>query len=227
MAMNSQRDIKKPPPLNQIHHSKINQRQDSNISSDSYSMMSSPGYNSKTMEAPLLQHAARMTKSKNLHGQNNSFVMSNFSKSIYRGGEDDSKRQESSISSESISQTSSSSGFNSKPMDTPLLAHALKLQSCESISCFYDGIIFAIVKLDLDLISDLSPQLDKPPFRSSQPDEVIKDSDVNNSSQSAAIIKSSSTPASLQTIVRFSNGSNMSLQHKVSSVEIGIFSYLH
>lgn len=31
------------------------------------------------------------------------------------------------------------------------------------------------------------------------------------------IIKSASTPASLQTIVRFQNGSNMSLQHKVSN----------
>lgn len=30
------------------------------------------------------------------------------------------------------------------------------------------------------------------------------------------ITKSASTPASLQTIVRFQNGSNMSLQHKVS-----------
>lgn len=134
--MNNQRDTKKPPPLNQIHHSKINQRQDSNISSDSYSMMSSPGYNSKTMEAPLLQHAARMKKSKNLNSQNNSFVMSNLSKSIYRGGGNDvdSKRQESSISSESISQTSSSSGFNSKLMDTPLLAHALKMQNCKLLS---------------------------------------------------------------------------------------------
>lgn len=32
------------------------------------------------------------------------------------------------------------------------------------------------------------------------------------------IIKSASTPASLQTIVRFQNGSNMSLQHKVSDL---------
>lgn len=136
MAMSSQRDIKKPPPLNQIHHTKINQRQDSSISSDSYSMMSSPGYNSKTMEAPLLQHAARMKKSKNLHhGQNNSaFAMSNLSK-------DDAKRQESSISSESISQTSSSSGFNSKLMDTPLLAHALKLQSCEFVFTIHNKLL--------------------------------------------------------------------------------------
>lgn len=32
----------------------------------------------------------------------------------------------------------------------------------------------------------------------------------------AAITKSASTPASLQTIVRFQNGSNMSLHHRVS-----------
>jgi corin len=59
--------------------------------------------------------------------------------------------------------------------------------------------------------------LDKQPHKT--PDEIIKDPtvvDANNSSAAAAIIKSASTPASLQTIVRFSNGSNMSLQHKVS-----------
>lgn len=43
-------------------------------------------------------------------------------------------------------------------------------------------------------------------------DEIFKDSD-NDSSQ--VITKSKSTPASLQTIVRLSNGSNMSLQHKI------------
>lgn len=203
MAMSNQRDMKKPPPLNQIHHTKINQRQDSSISSDSYSI-SSPGYNSKTMEAPLL----RMKKSKNIQNSSN-FVMSHLGKrnSSNNDDDDEAKRQESSISSESISQTSSSSG--------PLLANALKL-NCE-FCLFHTQLHYAhAISDDLDILSISLSQLDKPSFRSSQPDEVVKD-DVGGAVQSAAaIIKSSSTPASLQTIVRFSNGSNMSLQHKVS-----------
>jgi hypothetical protein len=39
-------------------------------------------------------------------------------------------------------------------------------------------------------------------------EDIIKDADMESSSSNAAIIKSASTPASLQTIVRFSNGSN-------------------
>lgn len=50
-------------------------------------------------------------------------------------------------------------------------------------------------------------------------DDIIKDADIDNCNTNAAIIKSASTPASLQTIVRFSNGSNMS--HTVS------YCYLH
>jgi corin len=40
-----------------------------------------------------------------------------------------------------------------------------------------------------------------------------------NSNGNAALTKSISTPASLQTIVRFHHGSNMSLHHRVSSRE--------
>jgi atrial natriuretic peptide-converting enzyme len=46
-------------------------------------------------------------------------------------------------------------------------------------------------------------------------DDISKEIADNNANTAAAIIKSASTPASLQTIVRLSNGSNMSLQHKV------------
>lgn len=141
MTLNNMRgemNSNKPPPLSQIHHSKVNQRQDSNISSDSYSMMSSPGYNTKTMEAPLLQHASKMNKSKNVHHQNStdSFIMSNMSKHMHRGVH--SKRQDSSISSDSFSQ-SSSPGFNSKLMEAPLLAHAVKLHTCTGLSFFYNS----------------------------------------------------------------------------------------
>lgn len=117
----------KPPPLSQIHHSKINQRQDSNISSDS--MMSSPGYNTKTMDAPLLQNASRMNKSKIIHQQNtDSFIMSNLSRSASRGAHS-SKRLDSSLSNESFTQTSS---LNSKLKEAPLLAHnVVKLHTCK------------------------------------------------------------------------------------------------
>jgi len=49
-----------PPPLGTICQSPvpkpISVRQDSNVSSDSFSQTSSPSYTSKTMEAPLLPH---------------------------------------------------------------------------------------------------------------------------------------------------------------------------
>lgn len=120
----------RPPPLGR-HHSRINQRQDSNISSDS--MMSSPGYNTKNMDAPLLQNASRMNKSKNIHHQNStdSFIMSSMNRTVQRGASA-SKRQDSSISSDSFSQTSSP-GFNSKLSEAPLLAHAVKLHSCKNL----------------------------------------------------------------------------------------------
>lgn len=124
----SNMNTNKPPPLSQIHHSKINQRQDSNISSDS--MVSSPGYNTKTMEAPLLHHASRMNKSKHVRHQNSdSFIMSsmNKNKAMHRV---QSKRQDSSVSSDSFSQ-SSGPGFNSKLLEAPLLAHAVKLHACK------------------------------------------------------------------------------------------------
>lgn len=124
-------DCNKPPPLNQIHHAKINQRQDSNISSDSYSMMSSPGYSTKNMEAPLLQNVSKINKSKNIHQiSNDSFTLSNINKNSQRGcsgGSIYTRRQDSSISSDSFSQTSSPS---SKLLDAPLLAHAAKMSSC-------------------------------------------------------------------------------------------------
>jgi len=123
----------KPPPLNQIHHSKINQRQDSNISSDSYSMMSSPGYATKNMEMPLLQNASRMNKSKMIHHQSStdSFIMSNMNKSAKHVNAKVNMRQDMrQDSSDSFSQTSSP-GFNSKLMEAPLLAHAVKLHTCE------------------------------------------------------------------------------------------------
>lgn len=132
MAMNNARGdmgASKPPPLSQIHHSKINQRQDSNISSDS--MMSSPGYNTKAMDAPLLQNASRMNKSTNIHHQNStdSFIMSNMNRSAHRGV-NTTKREDSRISSDNFSQTSSP-GFNPSMLDATPTARAVKLHSCK------------------------------------------------------------------------------------------------
>lgn len=121
----------KPPSLTQIHHSKLTQRQDSNISSDSYSMTSSPGYNTKSMEAPLLQHAAKINKSGIRHqDSNDSFGIAG----RYRDGCGVTIRQDSNVSSDSFSQTSSP-GYNTKLIDAPLIAHAVKLHTSKILFC--------------------------------------------------------------------------------------------
>ena len=103
-----------------LTHARINQRQDSNISSDSYSMMSSPDYILKNKEPQ------KANKSRNNH-QNSaeSFAMSN--KNLHRSTYGAyPKRQDSSISCESQSSSPSS-----KLLDAPLLAHAAKMSSCK------------------------------------------------------------------------------------------------
>lgn len=61
---------------------------------------------------------------------------------------------------------------------------------------------------------------DKQPPYMTAPDEIVKELNADSNNIASAIIKSASTPASLQTIVRLSNGSNMSLHHKVCAVNI-------
>lgn len=103
---------------------KFNQRQDS---SDSFSLTSSPGYNAKNMEAPLLQHASRINKTNCLIRQdsNDNFGMT----SRYHLPGKITMRQDSSVSScDSFSQTSSP-GYNTKMLEQPLLAHAVKLHA--------------------------------------------------------------------------------------------------
>ncbi|KAG5882521.1 hypothetical protein JTB14_006794 [Gonioctena quinquepunctata] len=87
-------------------------------------------------------------------------------------------RQDSSVSSDSFSQTSSPS-YTTKTMETPLLPPRtpVKQQNGGLIPNVKDG-----------------------------------EDDANGNS---TITKSVSTPASLQTIVRFHNGSNMSLHHRI------------
>lgn len=89
-------------------------------------------------------------------------------------------RQDSSISSDSFSQTSSPS-YTTKTMETPLLPP-------KTLHKQHNGGL-------------------------SVPKSKENEDEVNGN---ATITKSASTPASLQTIVRFHNGSNMSLHHRVS-----------
>lgn len=87
-------------------------------------------------------------------------------------------RQDSGISSDSFSQTSSPS-YTTKTMETPLLPPKTPLRQ-------QNGILTKVQNVE---------------------------DDANGNT---TITKSASTPASLQTIVRFHNGSNMSLHHRVN-----------
>lgn len=117
----------------QPYNNKVSVRQDSNVSSDSFSQNSSPSYTTKTMETPLLPP----------HG----------------------------VSSTNASQKVSSG--NKKKLFSGDMGNGAPLTG-----------------------NDVS------------------------SNGNAALTKSMSTPASLQTIVRFHHGSNMSLHHRVSVTDI-------
>lgn len=106
-------------------------------------------------------------------------------------------RQDSSVSSDSFSQTSSPS-YTTKTMETPLLPNHVK-------SCLYNSNIYG--------------QPNSVQTTDGKDKGVVDDVNANSTS----ITKSVSTPASLQTIVRFHNGSNMSLHHRVSLPKFNIF----
>lgn len=89
-----------------------------------------------------------------------------------------SMRQDSSVSSDSFSQTSSPS-YTTKTMETPLIPPRTPVHK-------QNGVLNKVQQADDD------------------------------GTGNTTITKSASTPASLQTIVRFHNGSNMSLHHRVS-----------
>lgn len=89
-----------------------------------------------------------------------------------------SMRQDSSVSSDSFSQTSSPS-YTTKTMETPLIPPRTPIHK-------QNGVL-------------------------SKSQQSADDANGNGN----IITKSVSTPASLQTIVRFHNGSNMSLHHRV------------
>lgn len=129
----------KPPP---IVYPKLHQRQDSNLSSDSYSVTSSPGYNSKNlMDAPLLQNAARINKGVPGMAMRHQDSSDSFGMVTSRYGIGNAignpipplrskvnYRQDSTISSDSFSQTSSP-GYNTKIMEAPLLPSVKRMCS--------------------------------------------------------------------------------------------------
>lgn len=188
----------------QIHHPKLCNRQDSSVSSDSYSMTSSPGYNNKSMEAPLLQHASKINKSVMRHqDSSDSFGMT--SRYNFTGRN---VRQDSNVSSDSFSQTSSP-GYNTKHMDAPFLNHAaIKLHT----SKFAVQIELTLNGNNITIITGIHKIAAAKQHRKGI-EEISNE--VVEIVPTSPITKSASTPASLQTIVRFQNGSNMSLQHKV------------
>lgn len=136
---------KRPPP---IQYPKLHQRQDSNLSSDSFSATSSPGYNSKNlMDAPLLQNAARINKSNAAmaaamrhQDSNDSFVLNstrfNGTGPAVPPRHKFNFRQDSTISSDSFSQTSSP-GYNTKIMEAPLLPSLSVKRLCNGKILYY------------------------------------------------------------------------------------------
>lgn len=114
----------------QIAHTKLTQRQDSSISNDSFSLNSSPSYNTKNADTPLLGHTSK-TNSRTSCLNNQDMSANNadsFSTSKYQFPVRSTLRQDSTISNDSFSQTSSPS-YNTKQLEQPLLAHSAKIHA--------------------------------------------------------------------------------------------------
>lgn len=141
-------------PFSQIHHTKLTQRQDSSLSSDSCSMTSSPGYNTKSMEAPLLQYASKINKTSNGNGIRHQDSIDSFGMtSKYNFSGRYNLRQDSNVSSDSFSQTSSP-GYNTKLFEAPLLAHTVKLHASNWV------FIVVVVVVDIFSIIDFRDHVD-------------------------------------------------------------------
>lgn len=108
-------------------------------------------------------------------------------------------RQDSNVSSDSFSQNSSPS-YTTKSMETPLLAHSVG-KSCRHTRKKY--------------LSEKDSAGRKESGMGSSDEAVGANANIILDDTNNAITKSHSTPASLQTIVRFHHGSNMSLHHRV------------
>lgn len=114
----------------QIAHTKLTQRQDSSISNDSFSLNSSPSYNTKNSDTPPLTNSLKNSRTSCLN--NNQDVPANnsdsFSTSKYYFPSRATLRQDSTISNDSFSQTSSPS-YNAKQLEQPLIAHSAKIHA--------------------------------------------------------------------------------------------------
>ncbi|XP_017078124.1 uncharacterized protein LOC108112590 [Drosophila eugracilis] len=192
----------KPPP---ITYPRMQQRQDSTLSSDSYSISSSPGYNSKLMEAPLLgsQQVGRKTNAPGSAQRQTPLMDLAPTRFLSGGGGSGSGkqppavppprgkinfRQDSTISSDSFSQTSSP-GYNPKLMEAPLLPSLSAKRLCSA-----PAPIVCRQGVQHEPIEELEPPQTISPLH-----------------------KTAGPPSSLQTIVRFQNGAphTMSLQHQI------------
>lgn len=115
----------------QIAHAKLTQRQDSNISTDSFSLNSSPSYNTKNLDAPLLANAAKTNRTSCLNGQDGvNHGNDSFTTNKYPMNGRKTIRQDSVISNDSFNQTSNPN-YNAKLLEKPLIAHNAKLHSSE------------------------------------------------------------------------------------------------
>lgn len=118
-------------------NAKTNQRQDSTISSDSFSMTSSPGFNTKapTVDVPLLQHAVKRNNNRiNAPDTNDGTA---FAGTKYNFAGRPAMRHDSTLSTDSVSQTSSP-GYTTK-LEQPLLAQSVKIHAsklCDCLSLF-------------------------------------------------------------------------------------------
>lgn len=115
----------------QIAHAKLTQRQDSSISTDSFSLNSSPSYNTKNLEAPLLANAAKNNRTSCLNGQDGvNHGNDSFTTNKYPMNGRKTFRQDSVISNDSFNQTSNPN-YNAKLLEQPLIAHNAKLHASE------------------------------------------------------------------------------------------------
>nr|XP_016940578.1 uncharacterized protein LOC108017919 isoform X1 [Drosophila suzukii]XP_036669786.1 uncharacterized protein LOC108017919 isoform X1 [Drosophila suzukii]XP_036669787.1 uncharacterized protein LOC108017919 isoform X1 [Drosophila suzukii] len=188
----------KPPP---ITYPRMQQRQDSTLSSDSYSISSSPGYNSKLMEVPLLGSSRKSNAPGSAQRQT---PLMDLAPTRFLGGSSSGNgkqapavppprgkinfRQDSTISSDSFSQTSSP-GYNPKLMEAPLLPSLSAKRLCSA-----PAPIVCRQGVQHEPIEELEPPQTISPLH-----------------------KTAGQPSSLQTIVRFQNGAphTMSLQHQI------------
>lgn len=112
----------------QIAHTKLTQRQDSSISNDSFSLNSSPSYTTKNLDTPPITNSSKNSRTSCLNQDILANNSDSFSTSKYYFPSRATLRQDSTISNDSFSQTSSLN-YNTKQLEQPLLAHNAKVHA--------------------------------------------------------------------------------------------------